>query len=71
MLFASSINHIILNFRAALTEVTQELQERMNRWKQIELLVKTPIFNNPGLATLEVLLRPRSNPLLGELRHYF
>lgn len=55
------------NFRAALTEVTQELQERMHRWKQIEILVKSPIVNNPGLASLEILLRTssRGNPYLG------
>ena len=40
-----------------MTEITQELQERMQRWKQIELLVNCPIMNNPGLSYLETILR--------------
>lgn len=60
-------NKTVSIFRAALTEVTQELQERMHRWKQIEMLVKSPIVNNPGLTSLEILLRTgsRAHPYLG------
>lgn len=53
---------MLLNFvRASLTDVTQELQERMHRWKQIEMLVNCPIMNNAGLAHLESILRSYGN----------
>lgn len=42
--------------RTSLNEVTQELQERVYRWKQIELLCGFSIINNSGLTTLENLL---------------
>lgn len=49
-------------FRTALNEVTQELQERVHRWKQIELLCGFNIINNNGLQYLEsVLYRNVSN----------
>ncbi|ODM93454.1 Stromal interaction molecule [Orchesella cincta] len=61
------VDKAILEARGALTEVTQELQERMHRWKQIEMLIKSPIVNNPGIQSLEILLqnRGRSHPYLG------
>ncbi|CAL8115482.1 unnamed protein product [Orchesella dallaii] len=61
------VDKAILEARGALTEVTQELQERMHRWKQIEMLVKSSIVNNPGMQSLEILLqnRGRSHPYLG------
>jgi len=43
--------------RGSLTEITHELQERMHRWKQIEILANCPIMNNPGLPYLETVLR--------------
>ncbi|XP_022236221.1 uncharacterized protein LOC106476734 isoform X1 [Limulus polyphemus] len=46
----------ILQAKAALSEVTQDLQERLNRWKQIELLCNFQIVCNPGLRHLEMLL---------------
>ncbi|CAG7823613.1 unnamed protein product [Allacma fusca] len=51
------VDKAILEARTALTEITQELQERMHRWKQIEILVNCPIMNNPGLPYLETILR--------------
>lgn len=52
----------IFGFRTALNEVTQELQERVHRWKQIELLCGFNIINNNGLQYLEsVLYRNVSN----------
>jgi len=45
-----------------LNEVTQELQERVHRWKQIELLCGFNIINNSGLQYLEsVLYRGTAN----------
>lgn len=43
----------IVEARTSLNEVTQELQERVNRWKQIELLCGFNIVNNSGLQFLE------------------
>lgn len=42
--------------RTALNEVTAELQERVHRWKQIELLCGFNIINNNGLSYLETVL---------------
>jgi len=51
------VDKAILEAKTALTEITHELQERMHRWKQIEMLVNCPIVNNPGLHYLETVLR--------------
>jgi stromal interaction molecule 1 len=61
------VDKAILEARTALTEITQELQERMYRWKQIEMLVGGPIMNNPGLPYLETILRGigRGPPYVG------
>ncbi|XP_064481903.1 stromal interaction molecule homolog isoform X2 [Ornithodoros turicata] len=56
----SSIDDIdsrILQAKAALSEVTKDLQERLHRWKQIERLCGFPIVHNPGIGHLEALLR--------------
>jgi hypothetical protein len=57
-----------------LNEVTQELQERVHRWKQIELLCGFNIINNNGLQYLEsVLYRATANgrgTLRGESQLY-
>lgn len=57
-----------------MNEVTQELQERVHRWKQIELLCGFNIINNSGLQYLEsVLYRGTSNgrgTMRGELHLY-
>lgn len=42
--------------RTSLNEVTQELQERVHRWKQIEMLCGFSIINNNGLQFLENML---------------
>jgi len=39
-----------------LNEVTQELAERVHRWKQIETLCGFSVINNKGLAYLESVL---------------
>ncbi|GIY52544.1 stromal interaction molecule 2 [Caerostris darwini] len=57
----SSIDDVddrIVKAKSALFEVTNDLQERMNRWKQIELLCGVPIILNPGLTCLENILKP-------------
>lgn len=46
--------------RNSLSEVTNELQERLHRWKQIETILGCNIVNNNGIAYLENMLY-RSN----------
>nr|CAD7449716.1 unnamed protein product [Timema bartmani] len=54
--------------RTLLNEVTQELQERVVRWKQLELLCGFNIINNNGLQYLENMLnRGGSNPRKGRM----
>lgn len=47
------VDRSIVEARTSLTEVTQELQERVHRWQEIEKLCGFPIINNNGLHTLE------------------
>lgn len=47
------VDRSIVEARTSLNEVTQELQERVFRWKQIELLCGFNIINNNGLQFLE------------------
>jgi len=56
------VDRSIVEARTSLNEVTQELQERVHRWKQIELLCGFNIINNSGLQYLEsVLYRGTAN----------
>ncbi|XP_046395505.1 stromal interaction molecule homolog isoform X2 [Ischnura elegans] len=50
------VDRSIVEARTSLNEVTQELQERVYRWKQMELLCGFNIINNAGLAYLESIL---------------
>lgn len=50
------VDRSIVDARTALNEVTQELAERVYRWKQIESLCGFSIINNKGLAQLESVL---------------
>ncbi|XP_058806983.1 stromal interaction molecule homolog isoform X2 [Phymastichus coffea] len=50
------VDKTIVEARTALNEVTAELQERVHRWKQIELLCGFNIINNNGLSYLENML---------------
>ncbi|KAK0159350.1 hypothetical protein PV328_010236 [Microctonus aethiopoides] len=50
------VDKSIVEARTALNEVTVELQERVHRWKQIELLCGFNIINNNGLNYLETIL---------------
>ncbi|XP_018579968.1 stromal interaction molecule homolog isoform X2 [Anoplophora glabripennis] len=50
------VDRSIVEARTALTEVTQELQERAYRWKQIEMLCGFNIINNNGFNFLENVL---------------
>lgn len=50
------VDKSIVEARTALNEVTAELQERVYRWKQIELLCGFNIINNNGLTYLENML---------------
>ncbi|XP_045479381.1 stromal interaction molecule homolog isoform X2 [Harmonia axyridis] len=47
------VDRSIVEARTALNEVTQELQERVQRWKQIEQLCGFSIMNNNGMQFLE------------------
>merc|ERR1712210_234938 len=38
-------------------ELTQDLAERSQRWRQIEMLTGVSIVNNPGLGVLQRLVR--------------
>ena len=50
------VDKSIVEARTALNEVTTELQERVHRWKQIELLCGFNIINNNGIPYLENIL---------------
>ncbi|XP_076754774.1 stromal interaction molecule isoform X3 [Xylocopa sonorina] len=50
------VDKSIVEARTSLNEVTAELQERVHRWKQIELLCGFNIINNNGLSYLENVL---------------
>ncbi|XP_058444662.1 stromal interaction molecule homolog isoform X3 [Malaya genurostris] len=54
------VDRSIVEARNALNDVTNDLQERMYRWKQIEQLLGFSIVNNNGLAHLENLLYSRN-----------
>lgn len=47
------VDRTIVEARTSLNEVTQELQERVHRWKQIEYLCGFNIIQNMGLQSLE------------------
>lgn len=56
------VDRSIVEARTSLNEVTQELAERVHRWKQIEMMCGFNIINNSGLAVLEsVLYRNAAN----------
>ncbi|XP_061717279.1 stromal interaction molecule homolog isoform X2 [Cydia pomonella] len=55
------VDRSIVEARTALNEVTQELSERMHRWKQIERLCGFNIINNNGIQFLEGMLYRNSN----------
>ncbi|XP_069173268.1 stromal interaction molecule homolog isoform X22 [Procambarus clarkii] len=52
---------IELSFRTIMEEVTQELREREQRWRNIEILAGCSITTNAGIHTLELMLRPQVN----------
>lgn len=54
------VDRSIVEARHALSDVTNDLQERMYRWKQIEQLLGFSIVNNNGLVHLENLLYNRN-----------
>lgn len=51
------VDKSILEAKTALLDLTQDLTERSTRWRQIEMLTGVSIVNNPGLATLQRLVR--------------
>lgn len=46
------VDRSILDAKTALVEVTKDLTERSQRWRQIEMLCGCTIVNNPGLSAL-------------------
>lgn len=68
------VDRSIVEARTALNEVTQELQERVYRWKQVESLCRFNIINNNGLQFLENALYRSANgravPLRGMYIQY-
>jgi len=64
------VDRSIVEARTALNEVTQELQERVHRWKQIESLCGFSIINNGGLQSLENMLYRNGAGLGGSARPY-
>ncbi|CAO1379185.1 unnamed protein product [Diamesa tonsa] len=54
------VDRTIVDARTSLSEVTNELQERLHRWKQVETLLGCNIVNNNGISFLENILY-RSN----------
>ncbi|XP_034136142.1 stromal interaction molecule homolog isoform X1 [Drosophila guanche] len=54
------VDRSIVEARNALGEVTNELQERLHRWKQIETCLGINIVNNNGLSCLENVLYGRN-----------
>ena len=51
------VDRSILEAKTALIEVTKDLSERSQRWRQIEMLCGCTIVNNPGLNALKSLVR--------------
>ncbi|KAM8718312.1 hypothetical protein ACLKA7_001011 [Drosophila subpalustris] len=54
------VDRSIVEARNALGEVTNELQERLHRWKQIETCLGLNIVNNNGISYLENVLYNRN-----------
>ena len=55
------VDKSILEAKTALMDLTQDLSERSQRWRQIEMLTGVGIVNNPGIQTLQ---------RLGQFEHY-
>jgi len=51
------VDRSILEARTALIEVTKDLSERSQRWRQIEVLCGVSIVSNPGISALQNLVR--------------
>lgn len=49
------VDKSILEAKTALMDLTQDLSERSQRWRQIEMLTGVGIVNNPGIQTLQRL----------------
>ncbi|XP_072525946.1 stromal interaction molecule 2 isoform X2 [Salminus brasiliensis] len=58
------VDHKILEAKNALAEVTACLQERLNRWQQIEWLCGFLVMKNAGLPSLTATLYPDPNWML-------
>ena len=60
-LVSINVSHFLSLLRTILEEVTQELSEKNERWRNIEMLAGCDIMKNAGLHTLELMLRPQLN----------
>ena len=53
----SQVDKSILEAKKSLLDVTQDLSERTQRWRQIDVLCGCPIMTNPGLGQLKSMVR--------------
>lgn len=53
----NDVDRSILDAKTALMELTKDLTERSQRWRQIEMLCGVSIVANPGVAVLQNLVR--------------
>lgn len=51
------VDKSIMEAKSAMMELTQDLAERSQRWRQIEMLTGVSIVTNPGLGVLQKLVR--------------
>ncbi|XP_042208776.1 uncharacterized protein LOC121857022 isoform X8 [Homarus americanus] len=56
-----NVDQSISQARTIMEEVTHELREREQRWRNIEILAGCSITTNAGLHSLELMLRPQVN----------
>ena len=57
------VDKSIMEAKSAMMELTQDLAERSQRWRQIEMLTGVSIVTNPGIGMLQRLgLKPAPSP---------
>ena len=62
------VDKSILEAKNALNEVTKDLAERSQRWRQIEMLCNCTITTNPGISVLNNLVRHVGAGRVGQTR---
>ena len=67
------VDKSIMEAKTAMLELTQDLAERSQRWRQIEMLTGVSIVTNPGLGVLQRLgrtLTPHLHPDMQNVRNF-